>query len=75
MNSTIGGHTPIAFTALPPAMTNIQAGKLRGLAVLAAKRTAGLPDVPTMAEAGVPDQESEHADRHRGARRNAEGAD
>ena len=59
MNSTIGGHTPIAFTALPPAMTNIQAGKLRGLAVMASKRTAGLPDVPTMTEAGVPDQESD----------------
>jgi len=59
MNSTIGGHTPIAFTALPPAMTNIQAGKLRGLAVMASKRNAGLPDVPTMTEAGVPDQESD----------------
>jgi tripartite-type tricarboxylate transporter receptor subunit TctC len=59
MNSTIGGHTPIAFTALPPAMTNIQAGKLRGLAVMAAKRNVGLPDVPTMAEAGIPDQESD----------------
>jgi tripartite-type tricarboxylate transporter receptor subunit TctC len=59
MNSTIGGHTPIAFTALPPAMTNIQAGKLRGLAVMASKRSAGLPDVPTMTEAGIPDQESD----------------
>ena len=59
MNSTIGGHTPIAFTALPPAMTNVQAGKLRGLAVMASKRSAGLPDVPTMTEAGVPDQESD----------------
>jgi tripartite-type tricarboxylate transporter receptor subunit TctC len=59
MNSTIGGHTPIAFTALPPAMTNIQAGKLRGLAVMASKRNAGLPDVPTMTEAGIPDQESD----------------
>ena len=38
---------------------NIQAGKLRGLAVMASKRTAGLPDVPTMAEAGIPDQESD----------------
>jgi tripartite-type tricarboxylate transporter receptor subunit TctC len=40
-------------------MTNIQAGKLRGLAVMAAKRNAGLPDVPTMTESGIPDQESD----------------
>jgi tripartite-type tricarboxylate transporter receptor subunit TctC len=59
VNSTMGGHTPITFTALPPAMANIKDGKLRGLAVLSRKRAAVLPDVPTMAEAGVPDQESD----------------
>jgi len=59
INSTLGGHTPIVFTALPPAMANIKDGKLRGLAVLSEKRAAALPDVPTMAEAGVPDQESD----------------
>jgi tripartite-type tricarboxylate transporter receptor subunit TctC len=59
INSTLGGHTPIAFTALPPAMSNIKDGKLRGLAVLAAKRAAALPEVPTNAEAGVPDLESD----------------
>jgi tripartite-type tricarboxylate transporter receptor subunit TctC len=59
INSTLGGHTPIVFTALPPAMANIKDGKLRGLAVLSLKRAAVLPDVPTMAEAGVPDQESD----------------
>jgi tripartite-type tricarboxylate transporter receptor subunit TctC len=59
INSTIGGHTPIAFTALPPAMSNIKDGKLRGLAVLAAKRSPALPDVPTNAEAGIPDLESD----------------
>src|SRR5215469_5042660 len=59
VNSTLAGHTPIAFTALPPAIANIREGNLRGLAVTAAKRSSALPDVPTMAEAGVPDQEAE----------------
>jgi tripartite-type tricarboxylate transporter receptor subunit TctC len=59
INSTIGGHTPIAFTALPPAISNIKDGKLRGLAVLAHARSPALPDVPTNAEAGVPDLESD----------------
>jgi tripartite-type tricarboxylate transporter receptor subunit TctC len=59
INATIGGHTQIAFTALPPALANIKAGKLRGLAVLAVKRAAELPDVPTMEEAGYPGQEAD----------------
>jgi len=59
INSTIGGHTPIAFTALPPAMSNIREGKLRGIAVLSARRSPSLPDVPTNVEAGVPDLESD----------------
>jgi tripartite-type tricarboxylate transporter receptor subunit TctC len=58
ITSTIAGHTPVAFTALPPAVANIQEGKLRGLAVLSAKRSPELPDVPTMAQAGVRDLES-----------------
>jgi tripartite-type tricarboxylate transporter receptor subunit TctC len=58
VNSTLAGHTPVAFTALPPALANIKEGKLRGLAVLADKRAVGLPDVPTFAEAGVRDQEA-----------------
>ena len=59
INSTLGGHTPILFTALPPALGNIREGKLRALAVLSPMRAAALPDVPSMAEAGVPDQESD----------------
>jgi tripartite-type tricarboxylate transporter receptor subunit TctC len=59
INSTIGGHTPIAFTALPPAMSNVKDGKLRGLAVLARERSPALPEVPTNAEAGIADLESD----------------
>ena len=59
MQSAVGGHTPIAFSALPPTAPLVRAGKLRALAVTSAKRSAALPDVPTMAEAGISDQESE----------------
>jgi len=59
INSAIAGDTQIAFTALPPALGNIKAGKLRGLAILAVKRSDELPDVPTMAEAGYPGQEAD----------------
>ncbi len=57
--STIGGHTPIMFSALPGAAPNIKDGKLRALAVTSAKRDPEFPDVPTLADAGVPDQVSE----------------
>jgi tripartite-type tricarboxylate transporter receptor subunit TctC len=59
VNSTIGGHTTMAFVALPAAMEQVKQETLRALAVTGAKRSEILPDVPTMAEAGAPDQESE----------------
>jgi tripartite-type tricarboxylate transporter receptor subunit TctC len=59
IQSAVAGHTPIAFTALPPTAPQVQGGKLRGLAVTSAKRSSALPDVPTLAEAGVSAQESE----------------
>lgn len=59
ISSAIAGHTPIAFTALPPALANIQEGKLRALALLAVKRSGEIPNVPTMQEAGYPDQEAD----------------
>lgn len=58
ITSTIGGHTPIAFTALPAATSNIQGGKLRALVVTSGKRSPAFPNVPTMAESGFPDQTS-----------------
>lgn len=59
INSTLGNHTPIAFTALPPAIGNIKDGSLRGIAILAKARVAALPDLPTSGEEGVADLESD----------------
>jgi len=59
ITSTLGGHTPIAFIALPPAAPLIKEGKLRALAITAAKRSPEFPNVPTTTEAGFPGQESE----------------
>jgi tripartite-type tricarboxylate transporter receptor subunit TctC len=59
VNSTMGGHTPIAFTALPPAIGNIKDGSVRGIAILAKERVAALPDLPTNIEEGVPGLESD----------------
>jgi len=49
-----GGHVDAMFATLPSAVTLIKGGKLHALAVTGTKRTATLPDVPTMAESGLP---------------------
>ena len=50
----LGGQTQATFTGATPLMPHIKQGKLRPLAVGSAKRVAALPDLPTVAEAGVP---------------------
>jgi tripartite-type tricarboxylate transporter receptor subunit TctC len=59
ITSTLAGHTPIAFLGLPPAAPHIKEGTLRALAVTSPRRSPVFPDVPTMDESGVPDQQSE----------------
>ncbi len=54
----IGGQVQMMFDNIPSALPHVRAGKLRALAVTGARREAELPDVPTMAEAGVPGYES-----------------
>lgn len=53
MPDLIGGHVPMFFSGMPPAMTHVRAGKLRPLAVTTLKRSPAAPEVPTMAESGV----------------------
>ncbi|MDX3907410.1 MAG: tripartite tricarboxylate transporter substrate binding protein [Pigmentiphaga sp.] len=49
-----GGHVQIMFDSLTNQLRNIEAGKVRPLAIMRTKRDRKLPDVPTAAEAGVP---------------------
>jgi tripartite-type tricarboxylate transporter receptor subunit TctC len=50
----VGGNMDLMFDNLPSSMQQIKAGKLKALAVTSATRSAALPDVPTVAEAGGP---------------------
>jgi tripartite-type tricarboxylate transporter receptor subunit TctC len=59
VGSVVAGHTPLAMTALPPAISQIDEGKLRALAIASNTRSQALPGVPTMAEAGYPEIESD----------------
>jgi tripartite-type tricarboxylate transporter receptor subunit TctC len=58
ITSTIAGHTQIAFMSLAAAAGSIKGGSLRALAVTSVKRSEVFPDIPTMTEAGIPDQQS-----------------
>jgi tripartite-type tricarboxylate transporter receptor subunit TctC len=54
MNDVIGGQVKVSFVGVPNALPNLNSGKLKALGVSTGKRYAELPDVPTIAEAGVP---------------------
>jgi tripartite-type tricarboxylate transporter receptor subunit TctC len=54
MNDLVGGQVSVSFVGVPNALPNLASGKLKALGVSTAKRYAELPDVPSIAEAGVP---------------------
>jgi tripartite-type tricarboxylate transporter receptor subunit TctC len=58
LNDLMAGQVQVMFDNMPSALPLAQAGKLRALAVTTAKRAAALPDVPTLAEAGLPGYET-----------------
>jgi tripartite-type tricarboxylate transporter receptor subunit TctC len=59
IQSALGGHTGLAFTVITPAIPYVKDGTLRGIAVTTPRRSPALPQVPTMTEAGIPDQDSD----------------
>ena len=58
MNDLLGGQVMMMFDNIPSAMPHIKAGKLKALATTGAKRDPSLPDLPTVAEAGLSGYES-----------------
>jgi len=54
MQDLIGGQVPLAFDTNVATVPQLQAGKIKALAITSARRLASLPQVPTMAEAGLP---------------------
>jgi tripartite-type tricarboxylate transporter receptor subunit TctC len=58
MNDLLGNQIAIMFDNMPSALQYVRAGKLNALGVTSAKRSPGLPNVPTIAEAGVPGYEA-----------------
>jgi tripartite-type tricarboxylate transporter receptor subunit TctC len=58
VNDVLGGHIPLTMTSMISVLPQVRAGKLRIIALTAAKRSPVLPDTPTIAEAGVPGYEA-----------------
>ena len=55
MVDTIGGQVQLLFVSMPAAWQHVKAGKLKAIAVTSAKRSVAAPEVPTIAESGLPD--------------------
>ena len=59
--ATLGGEVDLTFAAVPVASPHIRSGKVRALAVTTAKRTAAMPELPTVAESALPGYEVTNA--------------
>src|SRR5580658_7214109 len=59
VNATLAGDTQIIFIGLPPVAPYLSADKLRAIAVTSPERTPAYPDIPTLRESGIPDQEAD----------------
>jgi tripartite-type tricarboxylate transporter receptor subunit TctC len=57
LNDVIGGQVPVFFGNMASTLPHVKGGRLRALAITGARRSAALPEAPTMAEAGVPGYE------------------
>ena len=57
LTDTIAGQTDLYFSGISTALPQVRSGKLRAIAVTTAKRVAAAPEVPTIAESGLPDYE------------------
>ena len=55
VSDVLGNQIPLACPAVATVLGQIKAGRLKALAITSAKRSSVLPDVPTVAEAGIPD--------------------
>jgi len=56
--AVIAGQVALAFPNIPPALPHVKTGKLKALAVTTAKRSAAVPELPTVAESGLPGYEA-----------------
>jgi len=54
LNDVMGGQIAVTIDNMPPYVPQVRAGKIRALAVSTAKRSSAMPDLPSIAEAGVP---------------------
>jgi tripartite-type tricarboxylate transporter receptor subunit TctC len=58
MQDLLGGRVKVSFAGVPNVLNHVRSGRLRALGVTTARRWPDLPDIPTIAEAGVPDYEA-----------------